>query len=77
MGCYSTISNQVSPKVLIPAVAALMTFDAMILALTILRFVRIRESFEFAFTFCIRSDLCNWFRERRRRTGIRYEDFVP
>ncbi|KAL5496117.1 hypothetical protein ACEPAH_3034 [Sanghuangporus vaninii] len=43
LGCYSTISGTSSYKVIIPAVAALMVFDVVVLALTVLRFIRIRK----------------------------------
>ncbi|KAL5520194.1 hypothetical protein ACEPAG_9407 [Sanghuangporus baumii] len=46
LGCYSTMSGISSYKVIIPAVAALMVFDAVVLALTILRFIRIRKDGE-------------------------------
>ncbi|KAL5479099.1 hypothetical protein ACEPAI_2387 [Sanghuangporus weigelae] len=46
LGCYGTISGTSSYKVIIPAVAALMVFDAVVLALTILRFIRIRKDGE-------------------------------
>ncbi|KAL5525425.1 hypothetical protein ACEPAF_9295 [Sanghuangporus sanghuang] len=46
LGCYGTISGTSSYKVIIPAVAALMVFDVVVLALTILRFIRIRKDGE-------------------------------
>ncbi|PAV15984.1 hypothetical protein PNOK_0884200 [Pyrrhoderma noxium] len=46
LGCYATLSMNVSTMMLVPAVSALMCFDAIILLFTIVRFIIIRRSGE-------------------------------
>lgn len=43
LGCYGAIDVLSSPRVIIPGVAALMAFDAVVLVLTISRFIMIRR----------------------------------